>query len=118
MIAAKRNTARRWPATPTPLVQENGRTTAFFRLRPVPIGQQHDIILWIGTPQPFVAKTVGRAHHQVIIRVARIIRPQVIWPDWPSPVGQFAARNAVGAVKQANDAMHTRRRGAIAFAFG
>ena len=55
--------------------------------------------------EPLVAIAVRGPHHQVVVGVRGIVRPQVARADGHGPARQRGLRDAVGAIEQPDDAV-------------
>ena len=115
MVAPQGDAALGWVSGSSPAVDEYGRAFAGYRVWPVPVGQQDQIVQAIGAAQSFVAVTMRMANQAVVLRVVWVIRPKRAGPDRARPTAGH--RHPVGAEKATDNPVNPRRGGAVVFAF-
>ena len=104
----------RIPRSP-PLMDENGGSAPGHRIGPIPVRQNHQIIERVRAAQHLVTMRVRGADHRVVVFVPWIIRPQIAGPDRHGPIG--GARQTVGPIQHADNAVYAARGRTVAFAF-
>ena len=59
------------------MMNEDGRTFTGNGAGPVPVGDEDQVVERVGPPQALVAPAMGGPHHEVVVRIARIVGPEV-----------------------------------------
>ena len=95
---------------PAPAMQEDSRAAATSSLA-VPVGDEHQIVEPVGASQPLMRVWMRGTHPSVVVRIGRVVRPQVSRSDRASPRGW--SRQPVGSVQHSGDAETAGRRSAV-----
>jgi hypothetical protein len=98
-------------------VQED-RTPVATDSRPrVVADDDHDVVEAIFTPQLLRARRVGKLHGAIVVTVPRSVAPAVVGPDRLNGQRRARSPDAIGTIKNAQEAKAAQRSRAVAFAF-
>ena len=116
MIAAQSHAALGRARRSAPLVHEDARAAPWNRLRPIPVGDEHEVVERVGAAQALTRAAVGSGDLEVVVRHGRIVRPEIAETDRNRPGA--GRRDPIGAVEHADNAVCACGGGAVALLLG